>query len=285
VDNILEAIVHSLPPPLNANSSAPLRALIFDSYYDAFRGVIVFFRVVDGTVCKGDRIRFLNSKTEYDVLEVGVVTPEQRKTDVLRAGEVGFLSANIKAIDHARVGDTFTLAKHGDTIAPLPGYEPAKQMVFAGLYPTESDDYEAMREALGKLKLNDASFTFTPETSTAMGFGFRCGFLGLLHMEIVQERLEREYDMDLIITAPSVVYKVILNNPDRDEVLIDTPARLPDQSTIQDILEPFVRLEMISPSEYTGALMELAKTRRGVFVEMKYLTPTRTTLVYEVKSS
>jgi GTP-binding protein LepA len=218
IEDILESIVTNLPPPREeGDETKPLRALIFDSYYDSYRGVVVFFRVVDGQVKKGDKVRFMNSGMEYEVLEVGVMTPTQIKVDVLRAGEVGFMSAAIRAVDHARVGDTITLASKWQEVEELPGYSPAKQMVFAGLYPSDSDDYEALRDAIGKLKLNDAAFSYMPETSTAMGFGFRCGFLGLLHMDIVQERLEREYDLDLIITAPSVVYKIILNGEDKVE--------------------------------------------------------------------
>jgi len=281
IEDILEAIVHKLPPP-EADSTKDLRALIFDSYYDSYRGVVVFFRVVDGQVRKGDKIRFMNSGMEYEVLEVGVMTPAQVKVDVLRAGEVGFLSAAIKAVDHARVGDTITMANIFEKVTELPGYSPAKQMVFAGMYPSESDDYEALRDAIAKLKLNDAALSYMPEASTAMGFGFRCGFLGLLHMDIVQERLEREYDLDLIVTAPSVIYKIILNGEEREEKFVDTPAKLPDPSTFQEILEPYVRLEMITPTEYTGSLMDLGQTRRGIFMEMKYLTPTRTTIIYEM---
>ena len=283
IEEILESIVHRLPPP-TGDKAKPLRALIFDSYYDSYRGVVVFFRVVDGEIKKGDKIRFMNSGTDYEVLEVGVMTPSQVKVDVLRAGEVGFMSAAIKAVDHARVGDTITLASKYEEVDELPGYSPAKQMVFAGLYPSESDDYEQLRDAIAKLKLNDAAFSFMPETSTAMGFGFRCGFLGLLHMDIIQERLEREYDLDLIVTAPSVVYKTIKLNSDgsKTEQFIDTPAKLPDPSTFDEIQEPYVRLEMITPTEYTGALMDLGQTRRGVFMEMKYLTPTRSTIIYEL---
>eukprot|EP00981_Chlorochromonas_danica_P015710 scaffold14367_cov250-Ochromonas_danica.AAC.6 len=279
IEDILEAIVHRLPSP-PADPTLPLRALIFDSYYDSYRGVVVFFRVVDGEVRKGDKIRFMNSGMEYEVLEVGVMTPQQIKVDVLRAGEVGFLSAAIKAVDHARVGDTITLARYHDQVKELPGYAPAKQMVFAGLYPSDADDYEALRDAIGKLKLNDAAFSYFPETSQAMGFGFRCGFLGLLHMDIIQERLEREYDLDLIVTAPSVVYKAILN--DGEEMLIDSPAKLPDPSQFTEVQEPYVKLEMITPSEYTGTLMELGQSRRGIFQEMRYLTPQRAVLVYEL---
>lgn len=283
IEQILESIVHRLPSP-TGDITKPLRALIFDSYYDSYRGVVVFFRVVDGEIKKGDKIRFMNSGTEYEVLEVGVMTPSQVKVDVLRAGEVGFMSAAIKAVDHARVGDTITLASKYQEVDELPGYSPAKQMVFAGLYPSDSDDYEQLRDAIAKLKLNDAAFSFMPETSTAMGFGFRCGFLGLLHMDIIQERLEREYDLDLIVTAPSVVYKTIKIDSDgsKTEQFIDTPAKLPDPGTFDEIQEPYVRLEMITPTEYTGALMDLGQTRRGVFIEMKYLTPTRSTLIYEL---
>jgi GTP-binding protein LepA len=282
VDDILEAIVQSMPAP-RGTIDKPLRALIFDSYYDTFRGVVVFCRIVDGMVKLGDKIRFMNSEMEYEVLDLGVMTPTQVKVPMLRAGEVGFLAAAIKSVDDARVGDTITLAESFQKVEMLPGYAPAKQMVFAGLYPSESDDYENLRDAISKLRLNDASFSFTPETSTAMGFGFRCGFLGLLHMDIIQERLEREYDLDIIITAPSVVYKIVLR--DGSEQLIDTPAKLPDAGSFEEIQEPYVQIEMITPSEYNGPLMELAQTRRGIFLEMKYLTQNRTALVYEVPSN
>lgn len=281
ISDILEAVVQRMPPP-EPNADKPLRALIFDSYYDSYRGVVVFFRVVDGEVKKGDKVRFMNSRKEYDVLEVGVMTPKEVKVDSLRAGEVGYFSAAIKSVDDARVGDTICKASDYQDLEVLPGYQPAKQMVYAGMYPSDSDDYESLRDAIGKLKLNDGSFSYIPETSTAMGFGFRCGFLGLLHMDIVQERLEREYDLDLIVTAPSVVYKIIMNGEDRQEVFIDTPAKLPDPTKFQEILEPYVRLEMIAPSEYTGALMDLGQTRRGIFIELKFLTPTRQTLIYEL---
>eukprot|EP01041_Mallomonas_annulata_P007285 gene7285-14861_t len=279
IEDILEAIVARLPPP-RGNQAKPLRALIFDSYYDSYRGVVVFYRVIDGEVKKGDTIRFMNSGVEYEVMEVGVMCPSQIKVDVLRAGEVGFLSAAIKAVDHARVGDTITLSKSWQDVEPLPGYAPAKQMVFCGLYPSDSDDYEALRDAIGKLKLNDAALSYTPETSSAMGFGFRCGFLGLLHMDIIQERLEREYDLDIIVTAPSVVYKILDNND--QEILIDTPSKLPDPTMFKEIYEPYVRMEVITPTEYTGPLMELSQNRRGIFIEVKYLTPTRTTIIYEL---
>lgn len=285
IEDILEAIVHRLPPPSNhekAQATKTLKALIFDSYYDTYRGVVVFFRVVEGEIRKGDKIRFMASSYEYEVLEVGVMTPQQLKVDVLKAGEVGFMSAGIKDVEHARVGDTITTGGPGRdvSIEALPGYSPAKQMVFCGLYPTESDDYEKLREAIGKLKLNDAALSYVPETSSAMGFGFRCGFLGLLHMDIVQERLEREYDLDLVVTAPSVVYKTV--NNDGSESLIDYPAKLPDPTQFQEVQEPYVRMEIMSPTEYIGSLMDLGQSRRGVFIEMKYLTSTRTNLLYEM---
>ena len=284
IEDILEAIVHRLPPPPNFDTKAEktLKALIFDSYYDAYRGVIVFFRVVEGEIRKGEKIRFMASAYEYEVLDVGVMTPQQFKVEVLRAGEVGFMSAGIKDVEHARVGDTITRGGSGkdNDVAPLPGYSPAKQMVFCGLYPTETDDYEKLRDAIGKLKLNDAALSYLPETSSAMGFGFRCGFLGLLHMDIVQERLEREYDLDLVVTAPSVVYKTI--NNDGSETFIDYPAKLPDPTQFHEIQEPYVRMEIITPTEYTGPLMDLGQSRRGIFLEMKYLTPTRTALLYEM---
>lgn len=281
VDDILEAIVHKMPPP-KGDSNKPLRALIFDSYFDSYRGVVVFFRVMDGTVQLGDKIRFMNSGMEYEVLDIGVLTPTQVRVPMLRAGEVGYIAAAIKTVDDARVGDTITLAKYHETVNVLPGYSPAKQMVFAGLYPTESNDYEQLRDAISKLKLNDGSFSYVTETSSAMGFGFRCGFLGLLHMDIIQERLEREFNMDIIVTAPSVVYKIILAGPAKEEVYIDAPSKLPDSGAYEEIQEPYVRLEMITPSEYNGALMDLGQTRRGIFLEMKYHTPGRTTLIYEV---
>lgn len=279
IKEVLNAIITTLPPP-KGNSNDPLRALIFDSYYDPYRGVVVFFRVMDGEIHKGDKIRFLNSEKEYEVLETGVLTPNQVKVDVLRAGEVGYLSANIKDIEDARVGDTIALSKQWQTVNPLPGYAPARPMVFAGLYPSDNDQYESLRDAMGKLKLNDAAFSYTPEASTAMGFGFRCGFLGLLHMDIIQERLEREYDLDLVVTAPSVVYKVIQN--DDSELYIDTPSKLPDPTEYKEILEPYVKLEMFSPAEFTGPLMDLAQNKRGIFLEMKYLGSNRTNLIYEV---
>ncbi len=278
IDEILESIVHLIPPPKDTVNQ-PLRALIFDSYYDAYRGVIVYFRVVDGTVKKGDRVRLMASGKEYEIDELGVLSPTQVQVNELHAGEVGYFAAAIKAVEDARVGDTITLAaKQADT--PLPGYAEAKPMVFCGLFPIDADQYEDLRDALEKLKLNDAALHYEPETSTAMGFGFRCGFLGLLHMEIVQERLEREYNLDLITTAPSVVYQVTTNKGEIFE--IDNPSTLPSPQEREKIEEPYVQVDMITPEAYVGTLMELCQNRRGIFKDMKYLTQGRTTLIYEL---
>ncbi len=278
VPDILEAIVHKVPPPADTTND-PFRALIFDSYYDAYRGVIVYFRVVDGQVKKGDKVYLMASGKEYQIDELGVLSPTQVQVDSLHAGEVGYFAASIKAVEDARVGDTITLSAKKAS-APLPGYIEAKPMVFCGMFPTDADQFPELREALDKLKLNDAALNFEPETSSAMGFGFRCGFLGLLHMEIVQERLEREYNLDLIITAPSVVYRVTTIKG--EVVLIDNPGKLPSPTEREKIEEPYVQVDIITPETYVGTLMELCQNRRGVFKDMKYLTPGRTTLIYEL---
>ncbi|MBE9139536.1 elongation factor 4 [Nodosilinea sp. LEGE 07088] len=278
IDEILESIVYLVPPPADTVDQ-PLRALIFDSYYDSYRGVIVYFRVMDGTIRRKDKVRLMASGKEYEVDELGVLAPTQIEVDELHAGEVGYFAASIKAVEDARVGDTITLAQNPATEA-LPGYAEAKPMVFCGLFPTISDQFEELREALEKLRLSDAALQYEPETSSAMGFGFRCGFLGLLHMEIVQERLEREYNLDLITTAPSVIYKVTTIQGDVLE--IDNPSTLPDPQAREKIEEPYVQLDMITPEEYVGALMELCQSRRGEFKDMKYLAQGRTTLIYEV---
>jgi GTP-binding protein LepA len=278
IDEILESIVYLVPPPEDTTAK-PLRALIFDSYYDPYRGVIVYFRVMDGSIRRKDNVRLMASGKEYEIDELGVLAPTQIQVDELHAGEVGYFAASIKAVEDARVGDTITLAQ-APADQPLPGYTEAKPMVFCGLFPTVSDQFEELREALEKLRLSDAALQYEPETSSAMGFGFRCGFLGLLHMEIVQERLEREYNLDLITTAPSVIYRVTTI---QGEVLeIDNPSTLPDPQAREKIEEPYVRLEMITPEEYVGPLMELCQSRRGDFKDMKYLAQGRTTLVYEV---
>ncbi|AKG22555.1 translation elongation factor 4 [Calothrix sp. 336/3] len=278
VSEILEAIVELVPPPKNTVNDS-LRALIFDSYYDSYRGVIVYFRVMDGTVKKGDKVYLMASGKEYQIDELGVLSPNQKPVEELHAGEVGYFSAAIKAVADARVGDTITLvAKKASE--PLPGYTEANPMVFCGMFPIDADQFEDLREALDKLSLNDAALHFEPETSSAMGFGFRCGFLGLLHMEIVQERLEREYNLDLIITAPSVVYKVTTLKG--EELYIDNPSHLPSPNEREKIEEPYVKVEMITPEAYVGTLMELSQNRRGIFKDMKYLTQGRTTLTYEL---
>ena len=278
VDDILESIVNLVPPPADTVDK-PLRALIFDSYYDPYRGVIVYFRVMDGTVKKGDRIRLMASAKEFDIDELGVLSPGQIPVDDLHAGEVGYLAAAIKTVEDARVGDTITLAQQPAN-EPLPGYTEAKPMVFCGLFPTDSDQYEDLRDALDKLKLNDAALSFEPETSSAMGFGFRCGFLGLLHMEIVQERLEREYDLDLITTAPSVIYRVTTN--EGEVIEIDNPSQLPPPQKRTKIEEPYIKVEIITPEDFVGTLMDLCQTRRGIFKDMRYFAQNRTNLIYEL---
>jgi GTP-binding protein LepA len=285
IDDILESIVDLVPPP-RGDVDKPFRALIFDSYYDSYRGVIVFFRVVDGQVKKGDKMRFMASGAQHDVTEVGVMTPKQVQVDTLRAGEVGYICGSIKDVLDARVGDTMVLAnqykvakEEGTDIVPLPGYAVCVPVVYCGLFPVDADDYESLRDSLGKLRLNDASLSYEPETSGAMGFGFRCGFLGLLHMEIINERLSREYDLDLIMTAPSVVYKIRHNGK---ETAVDAPSKMPDITRDHETLEPYVRMEIITPSEYNGALIELGQERRGILLDIKYLTTTRSTIVYEL---
>jgi len=278
VPEILQAVVDRVPAPPDL-VSAPLRALIFDSYYDPYRGVIVYFRVVSGTISRRDKVLLMASGKTYELDEVGVMAPDQREVESLHAGEVGYLAASIKAVADARVGDTITQAS-APASEPLPGYTEAKPMVFCGLFPTDADQYPDVREALDKLRLSDAALQYEPETSSAMGFGFRCGFLGLLHMEIVQERLEREYDLDLIVTAPSVIYKV--NLLDGSLQMVDNPAVLPDPQKRESIEEPYVKLEIYTPNTYNGALMELCQERRGEFIDMKYITPERVALHYEM---
>jgi len=278
IGDILEALVTRVPPPADTIHK-PLRALIFDSYYDPYRGAIAYFRVMDGSLKNTDRVRFMASGRDFDLDEIGILSPGQVPVEELHAGEVGYLAAAIKSVEDARVGDTIAHPKALPESA-LPGYAEATPMVFCGLFPTDADQFEDLREALDKLRLNDAALQYEPETSTAMGFGFRCGFLGLLHMEIVQERLEREYDLDLITTAPSVVYQVTMN--DGEVRTVDNPSTLPEPTQRESIAEPYVRVETITPEEYVGTLMELCQTRRGDFIDMKYLTPTRTTLIYEL---
>ena len=276
--DILQAVVDQIPPPQD-RVSEPTQALIFDSYYDPYRGVIVYFRVLTGSISTRDKVLLMASKKSYELDEIGIMAPDQVKVDELHAGEVGYLAASIKAVSDARVGDTITLLNY-PAEEPLPGYTEAKPMVFCGLFPIDADQYPDLREALDKLQLSDAALKYEPETSSAMGFGFRCGFLGLLHMEIVQERLEREYDLELIVTAPSVIYQV--NMIDGEMLLIDNPATLPDPQKRESIEEPYVRIEIYAPNDYNGTLMGLCQDRRGDFVDMKFITTDRVTLIYEI---
>jgi GTP-binding protein LepA len=267
VPDVLEAIVHRIPPP-SGDPDAPLKALVFDSFYDPYQGVVVYVRLKDGRVRPGMRILLMSNGRTYDVQQVGVFTPEMRPVEELAAGQVGFLTASIKRVADAKVGETITEAAR-PTAEPFPGYRDAKPMVFAGLYPIEDTQYEALRDALEKLRLNDPAFTFEPETSLALGYGFRCGFLGLLHMEIVQERLEREFDLSLIVTAPSVQYRVLTT---AGEVLdIDNPARLPTPDRIEVIEEPYVHASILVPTEYMTAIYKLAQDKRGEHRSLEYL--------------
>ncbi|KAL8166444.1 hypothetical protein V2J09_007943 [Rumex salicifolius] len=275
---ILNAIVEKIPPPPDTSKS-PLRALIFDSYYDPYRGVIAYFRVIDGTLKKGDRIYFMASGKDYYADEIGVLSPNQMQVDELYAGEVGYFSASIRSVADARVGDTITHYNR-KAESQLPGYQEATPMVFCGLFPVDADQFPELREALEKLQLNDAALKFEPESSSAMGFGFRCGFLGLLHMEIIQERLEREYNLSLITTAPSVVYRV--NCVNGETVECSNPSLLPEPGKRKTIEEPHVKIEMLTPKDYIGPLMELAQDRRGEFKEMKFITENRASLIYKL---
>ena len=279
VGEVLERIVSDIPAP-GGDETAPLQALIFDSYYDSYRGVIVYVRIKDGTVKPGDVIRMMATGGEFTVVECGFLRATNLEpAQALQAGEVGYIAASIKDVRQARVGDTVTL-KDRPAAEPLEGYRAVQPMVFCGIYPADGAHYTDLRDALEKLQLNDASLTFEPETSVALGFGFRCGFLGLLHMEIIQERLEREYDLDLITTAPSVVYK--LNLTDGSTITIDNPTNYPDPTLIQSAEEPICNAHIYSPSEYVGNIMELCQERRGVFKDMKYLDTDRVDIHYEL---
>ncbi len=278
VGDVLEAVVKRVPPP-RGDGSAPLRALVFDSHFDSYKGVIAYVRVFEGTIRPGSRIMMMSTGKVFEVQDTGVFTPKMQPVADLAAGEVGFIAAGIRNVKDSRVGDTITDAG-APAADPLPGYRRMKPMVFCGLYPAESADYQKLRDALEKLQLNDAALSFEPETSVALGFGFRCGFLGLLHMEIVQERLEREYGISLVTTAPSVVYRVLRTNSDVIE--IDNPAKLPPATEIAAIEEPFVRATIITPSEFVGPIMELARERRGEYANMEYVSDRRVILTYEL---
>ena len=279
VVELLDAVVERIPAPKSENND--LRALIFDSYFDPYKGVVILVRVFDGSLKVGDKIHFINSEADYEVLELGKHTPHEVKKDKLSAGEVGFISASIKSIEEVEVGDT--ICHTNKIVEPLPGYKPMKPMVFSGIYPIDSTKYNALKEALLKLKLSDAALTFEPETSIALGFGFRCGFLGLLHMEIIQERIEREFNIDIIATSPSVIYEVILS--DGSTVMVDSPSKMPDPGKISKVLEPFVKANIYVPSEYVGSIMELCQDKRGVYKNISYMDETRVNVMYELPLS
>ncbi|QOR65591.1 elongation factor 4 [Cytobacillus suaedae] len=278
IEEILEQVVQKVPAP-QGDPGGPLKALIFDSLYDAYRGVVAYIRVVEGTVKVGDKIRMMATGKEFEVAEVGVFTPKATMLKELTVGDVGFLTASIKNVGDTRVGDTITNAKNGATEA-LPGYRKLNPMVFCGLYPIDTAKYNDLREALEKLELNDAALQFEPETSQALGFGFRCGFLGLLHMEIIQERIEREFKIDLITTAPSVIYNVFLT--DGTDQRVDNPNNMPDPQKIDRVEEPYVKATMMVPNDYVGAVMELCQGKRGNFIDMQYLDENRVRIVYEI---
>lgn len=278
IEQVLEQVIELLPPP-KGDDDKPLKALIFDSVYDSYKGAICLIRVFDGTVKAGTRIKMMATGKEYDVTEVGIFNPKMMDVDSLSAGEVGYLCASIKNVADTKVGDTVTLADGGiDT--PLPGYKQVSPMVYSGIYPADGAHYDDLKDALEKLKLNDASLVYEPEVSTALGFGFRCGFLGLLHMEIIEERLEREFDLDLVTTAPSVSYQVI--KTDGSMLLVENPSNLPPQSEIEYMEEPLVRAFLYTPPEYVGTIMELCQDKRGTFVDLEYLDKQRVKIEYEI---
>ncbi|KRM62471.1 GTP-binding protein LepA [Paucilactobacillus vaccinostercus DSM 20634] len=281
IEDILEQIVKNVPAP-DGDLTAPLKALIFDSVYDDYRGVVLSVRVFEGTVKAGDRIRLVNGGTEYDVTEVGVNSPKPLATEMLMAGDVGYITASIKDIQDTQVGDTVTDAKN-PTDKALAGYRKMTPMVYSGLYPTDNAKFNDLREALEKLQLNDAALTFDPESSQALGFGFRCGFLGLLHMDVVQERLEREFNLDLITTAPSVTYRIDL--ADGTQKAVDNPAEMPDAAAIKTINEPYVKAQIMVPNDYVGAVMELCQRKRGIFETMEYLDDIRVNVIYHIPLS
>ena len=281
IHELLESIVKTIPAP-TGDENAPLKALIFDSYYDSYRGVVIMVRIKDGSVAVGDHIQLMQSKRDYIVTEVGIRTPNEIKLKELKCGQVGYICAQIKDIKDVRPGDTVTNFDCPAKTA-LPGYRDINPMVYCGLYPVDSDDYQDLKEALEKLSLNDASLQFAPETSQALGFGFRCGFLGLLHMDVIQERLEREYNINLILTAPSVIYHVYLTSGEM--INIDNPSKLPDSSKIKSIEEPYVKANIMTPKEYVGPIMELCQEKRGIYLDLQYFDDTRMILVYELPLS
>lgn len=281
IDQVLEAIIHRVPPPPD-NASAPLRALVFDSHYDSYKGVIAYVRVVDGKIDKNMKLRVMATGVEISPVEIGVFVPQMKPHPSISTGEVGYVATGLKVIRDCRVGDTITSPVE-PSAKPLPGYKQVKPMVYAGIYPVEGEDYPDLRDSLEKLQLNDAALIFEPENSQALNFGFRCGFLGLFHMEIIQERLEREYEIDIVVTAPSVEYEVI--TVEGKTVRVDSPARLPDENLISEIREPWMRLQIFSPTEYYGTIMDLIRKRRGIYLEEDYPSPQRVQLSFEIPLS
>jgi GTP-binding protein LepA len=281
VDQVLETVVKEVPPP-KGEVDAPLQALIFDSHYDSYKGVVAYVRVMHGKINSTDMLRMMSTNVDIRPVEIGVFAPDMKPVKELQAGDVGYIATGLKTVSECRVGDTITTTVR-PADKPLPGFRHPKPMVFAGIYPVEGEDYEDLKEALEKLQLNDASLVFEPEKSQALNFGFRCGFLGLFHMEIIQERLEREYDLDIVVTAPSVEYEIVLNSG--EVIRIDSPAQLPDESQITEIREPWMILQIITPVDYYGTVMELVKKRRGIFKEQEYPAPTRVQLSFEIPLS
>ncbi|MBW8009743.1 MAG: elongation factor 4 [Chloroflexi bacterium] len=281
IEAVLDAIVEKVPPPVG-DPNAPLKALIFDSHYDSYKGVVAYVRLVDGEIKHQDELLLMASNVNLKPVEIGIFTPELTPTQSLKAGEVGYVATGVKTVSESRVGDTITL-KSNPAAQPLPGYKKVKPMVFAGIYPIDGEDYDDLKDALEKLQLNDASLIYEPETSQALNFGFRCGFLGMFHMNIAQERLEREYDQDIIITAPSVEYEVLLKN--EEVILIDSPAQLPDEGEISEIREPWMDIQIFTPTEYYGAIMDLATKRRGNYLSEEYPAPQRVQLNFEIPLS
>ncbi len=280
IDELLDAIVDRIPAP-SGNKNEKLQGLIFDSFYESYRGAIIWTRIVNGKVSVGDKIKMISSDAEYEVVELGKHTPQEKKVNTLSAGEVGYLCASIKSVSDIKVGDTITLSKMpGEALS---GYKPMKPMVFCGLYPTESNKYTLLRDALEKLKLNDAALSFEPETSVALGFGFRCGFLGMLHMDVTEERIEREFGINIIATSPSVVYEVTLTSG--EELFVDNPNEMPDRTKIKEIKEPYIKTNIFVPSEFIGPVMELCQDKRGDYINMDYITKTRVNIHYEMPLS
>lgn len=281
VDRLLEAIVQKIPPP-HADSSLPLRALIFDSHYDAYKGVVAYLRVFDGAILPTDTLHLMSTHTDLKPVEIGIFAPEMRPVDHLAAGDVGYIATGLKTVSECRVGDTFTITNR-QADEPLPGFVHVKPMVFAGIYPVEGEDYGDLKDALEKLQLNDASLIYQAETSQALNFGFRCGFLGLFHMEIIQERLEREYNLDIIVTAPSVEYQVLKRTG--EVIVIDSPAQLPEEGEIEEVREPWMKIQIFTPTDYYGTIMDLCTKRHAIYKEQDFPAPSRVMLAYEIPLS